>query len=116
MGVVDALPGFDVVAEQLDAVDRREVDVRDRRAVRIHDQPSDGYVLGASSRITVLVSRNGSNPSLPPSRPMPDCLNPPNAMPKSVRNAFCPTVPDRSSRATARARSTSVVNTDALSP
>ena len=55
---------------------------------------------GSPFRITVLVSRNGSSPSVPPSRPMPDCLKPPNAIPKSVRKALCPTVPDRSWPAT----------------
>ena len=33
----------------------------------------------------VFDSRNGSSPSFPPSRPIPDCLKPPNAIPKSVR-------------------------------
>jgi hypothetical protein len=46
------------------------------------------YSTGTPSRITVLVSRNGKRPSVPPSRPMPDCLNPPKAMLKSVRNAL----------------------------
>src|SRR5712671_4383109 len=59
---------FEVGAGELDPVDGREIDVRDRRAVRIHGQLPDGYRLGASSRITVLVSRKGSRPSLPPSR------------------------------------------------
>lgn len=35
-------------------------------------------------------------PSAPPSRPVPDCLKPPNAIVKSVRNALWPTVPERS--------------------
>ena len=35
----------------------------------------------------------GMHPSVPPSRPMPDCLKPPNAMLKSVLKALCPTVP-----------------------
>src|SRR5262249_61794253 len=61
-------------------------------------RPAD---FGISSRISVLVSRNGSRPSVPPSRPMPDCLKPPKAMLKSVRNELCPTVPDRSCRAVA---------------
>jgi hypothetical protein len=33
-----------------------------------------------------------------------------------VRNALCPTVPARNCPATSRARSTSLVNTDELSP
>ncbi len=51
-----------------------------------------------------------------PSRPIPDCLKPPNAIVKSVRNALWPTVPERSCRATSRARSTSLVNTEAFNP
>jgi hypothetical protein len=47
---------------------------------------------------------------------MPDCLKPPNETLKSVRNALCPTVPERSCPATARARLTSWVNTEAFSP
>jgi hypothetical protein len=47
---------------------------------------------------------------------MPDCLYPPKLTPKSVRIALCPTVPDRSRAPTWRARLTSLVNTDALSP
>ena len=54
---------------------------------------------GSPSRITVLVSRNGSNPSMPPSRPIPDYLKPPNAIEKSVRKLLWPTVPDRRRRA-----------------
>ncbi len=46
------------------------------------------YSAGGPSRITVLVSRNGSRPSVPPSRPIPDCLKPPKAIPKSVWNAL----------------------------
>lgn len=38
----------------------------------------------AASRIMVLVSRYGRRPSRPPSRPTPDCLKPPKAMPRSV--------------------------------
>lgn len=52
-------------------------------------------VFGMSSRMTVLVSRNGSRPSVPPSRPIPDCLKPPKAMLKSVRKELWPTVPER---------------------
>ena len=51
-----------------------------------------------------------------PSRPIPDCLKPPNAIVKSVRNALWPTVPERSCRATSWARSTSLVNTEAFNP
>ena len=95
--------------------DRRNTGGVDTRSCRglgrttRRQEPSAGGVRpsGRPSRITVLVSRNGSRPSLPPSRPMPDCLKPPNAMPKSVRKSLWPTVPDRSSPATARARSTS---------
>ena len=56
---------------------------------------------GLASRMSVFVSRNGTSPSVPPSRPMPDCLKPPKAMLKSVRKELCPTVPERSSRAVA---------------
>ena len=53
--------------------------------------------------------------SRPPSRPMPDCLNPPNATFMSNRIPLCPTVPDRSRPATSRARAASGVKTAALS-
>jgi molybdate transport system ATP-binding protein len=74
------------------------------------------YPAGRPSRTTNLVSRKGGRPSRTPSRPMPDCLKPPNETLKSVRNALWPTVPERSCPATWRARSTSLVNTDALRP
>src|SRR6186713_3183177 len=44
------------------------------------------HCFGNPSRMTVFDSRKGSRPSTPPSRPTPDCLKPPNAMPKSLRN------------------------------
>jgi hypothetical protein len=50
------------------------------------------------SSMRVLDSRNARSPSTPPSRPMPDCLKPPNAMLKSDLNPLWPTVPDRSCR------------------
>ena len=67
---------------------------------RLRVRPGQSRV-GRASRITVLVSRNGSSPSRPPSRPTPDCLKPPKAMPKSLRCELWPTVPARSRRATA---------------
>src|SRR5260370_35684191 len=54
---------------------------------------------GSPSRMMVLVSRKLSRPSVPPSRPIPDCLKPPKAMVASARTPFCPTVPERNSRA-----------------
>ena len=69
-----------------------------------NDLEPSGYAdqtlsLGMASMSKVLTSRKGNNPSTPPSRPRPDCLKPPKAMPKSERTELWPTVPDRSRRA-----------------
>jgi hypothetical protein len=47
---------------------------------------------------------------------MPDCLNPPKLMARSMQNPLCPTVPDWSSPATYRALSASLVKTEAFRP
>ena len=60
--------------------------VRDRLLNYPTTRPVD---FGISSRLTVFTSRKGGNPSVPPSRPMPDCLNPPKAIVKSVLEPDC---------------------------
>ena len=61
---------------------------------------------------TYLVSRYSSMPSLPPSRPMPDCLTPPKGAPAlETRPWLRPTMPDSSFSQTRKARSRSRVKT-----
>jgi hypothetical protein len=56
------------------------------------------------------VSRYSSIPSIPPSRPKPDCLTPPNgAAGSEITPRFTPTIPASRPSATRSARSSEVV-------
>jgi hypothetical protein len=95
--VADAKPGLDLGADP-----SREARDKGERAFKrlvkedpsMNYDPSNGvsppistgyYIFGARcqgtpSKITVFDSRYGNSPSIPPSRPIPDCLKPPKAM------------------------------------
>ncbi len=58
---------------------------------------------------TALTSRKSSSPQTPPSRPLPDCLYPPNGEPAPKLVPFICTIPARKRRATRAAFSLSWV-------
>jgi hypothetical protein len=58
---------------------------------------------------TALISRNSCRPNTPPSRPFPDCLNPPKGEPWPKPLPLPSTMPDRTRRATRRSFSWSLV-------
>jgi hypothetical protein len=69
-----------------------------RRRARPHSQPE-----------TALISRNSCRPKTPPSRPLPDCLNPPKGEPWPKPLPLPSTMPERTRRATRRSFSGSLV-------